>query len=60
MEKLFFRFCGGEDRCMVGRVRDHMENPGVDSRIILKWILKWDGVKYWIVWLRIGTCGGLL
>jgi hypothetical protein len=24
--------------------RDHLEEPGVDERIILKWILeKWDG-----------------
>ena len=26
------------------RERDHMEDPGVDGRIILRWILrKWDG-----------------
>ena len=41
---------------------DRLEDPGVDERIILKWILeKWDG-RAWtgLTWLRIGTGGGLL
>ena len=39
-----------------------MEDPGVDGRIILKWIIRkrhggaWTG----LIWLRIGTVGGLL
>jgi hypothetical protein len=42
--------------------RKHLEDPGIDGRIILKLILwKWD-VGRWIglIWLRIGTGGGHL
>ena len=44
------------------RERDHLEDPGVDRRIILSWIfMKWDvGVWTGSSWLRIGTCGGHL
>ena len=44
------------------RKRDHLGNPGLDGRIILRWIFReWDGS----VWtgsskLRIGTVGGNL
>jgi len=42
--------------------RGHFEDPGIDGRIILRWILMtWD-VGVWIgsSWLRIGTGGGHL
>jgi len=42
------------------RERDHLGDPDVDGRIILRWIFrKWD-VGLWMVssWLRIGTGGG--
>jgi hypothetical protein len=42
--------------------RDHSEERDVIGRIILEWILeRYDGVVWTgLIWLRIGTSGGLL
>jgi len=52
----------GQKRWVNLRERDHMEDPGVDGRIILEWIFgRWDGGTWTgLIWLRIGTGGGLL
>jgi hypothetical protein len=53
----------GADRFSWGSLREenHMEDLGVDGRIILKWILKkWDGEWTGLVWLRIGTGSRLM
>jgi hypothetical protein len=38
-----------------------MELRGVDSRLILKWLLKVVGVSVWsgFIWLRLRFIGGL-
>jgi hypothetical protein len=42
--------------------RYHSEDPGVDERVILKRILRKQGLGVWIgfIWLSIGTGGGIL
>jgi hypothetical protein len=41
------------------RERDHLEHPGIDEEIILRWIFrKWNGGTWTeLIWLRIGTGG---
>jgi hypothetical protein len=56
-DEVYTRFWWGKVR-----ERDHLEDPGVDGRIILRWIFrKWD-VGLWTRsrWFRIGTGGGHL
>jgi hypothetical protein len=44
------------------RERDHLGDPGVDRRIIIRWIFRKLDVGVWTgsSWLRIGTGGGHL
>jgi hypothetical protein len=39
--------------------KDHLENPGVDRKIILRWIFRKWNVGAWTesMWLRTGTGG---
>jgi len=42
--------------------RDHLEDPSLDGRIILRWIFRKYDIEVWTgsSWLRIGTGGGQL
>ena len=56
----------GESRCvyrvLVGKPegKSHLEDPGIDGRIILRWICRTWGVRAWTgsIWLRIGMVLG--
>jgi hypothetical protein len=42
------------------RERGHLRDPGVDRRIILRWIFRKQDMGIWTgsSWLRMGTGGG--
>jgi hypothetical protein len=51
-------------RVLVGKPegKKHLEDPGIDGKILLRWIFrKWDiGTWTGLIWLSIGTGGGHL
>jgi hypothetical protein len=51
-----------EDRRIQGLVGKPVEDPGVDGRIILRWIFRKSDVGVWTgsSWFRIGAGGGTL
>jgi hypothetical protein len=44
------------------RERDHLEDPGVEGRIIIRWIFRKRDMRAWTgsMWFRIQTGGGHL
>jgi hypothetical protein len=55
--EVYTRFCWRE---LKGR--NHLEDLLIDERIILKWVIKKSDGRIWtgLIWLRRGSCGGLL
>jgi len=45
--------------CRNLKERDHLEDTGLDRRIILKWVLKQGWVWTGLIWLRTGVNGNL-
>ena len=53
----------GTYKVLVGRPegRKHLQDPGIDGRVMLKWIIKkWNGTWNGLICLKIGTGEGLL
>jgi len=51
---------GGKEKCTVFwcrnlKEREHLEDIGLDRRIILKWVLKQGWVWTGLIWLRTGV-----
>jgi hypothetical protein len=52
----------GDMRNVYLKGRDHLEDLGVDRKIILEWMLGTQGERLWTgcIWPRIETSGGSL
>ena len=53
---------GGAYRVLVGKLREkyHLENLGVDGKIVLKSVYNGQyGAVSWLMWLGIGTSDGI-
>jgi hypothetical protein len=48
-------------RVLVGKLRErgYLEDPGLDGRIILRWIFRKWNLSSWtgLMWIRLGTVG---
>jgi hypothetical protein len=42
--------------------RDHLKELNIDVRVMLQWVSRKKSWRVWteFIWLRTGTCGGLL
>jgi hypothetical protein len=61
------RMYGKDEKCIQNsdqnlKWEDNLEDPEVDGRIILEWILEKRSVRMWtgFIWVKVATSGGLL